>query len=253
MTELTDFFKVWFSHVAECFDPATGEKVEDDNPQTIWTKAHAAFPDRTAVVSFKVTKPANLTWPEILQNLKAQSYVRALVPESPEESGVHRVDDLLTNLKPLAHAPHLFVVQDRVTLSSNQKSRFLEAVETALHFGHGQVFLFTEGARSGQLSLNTDSPAEGIQHPVFEELGHYSQGLHSPKSDRTFRAATPALFSFNSPLGACPTCRGFGRIIEIDYRLAMPDHSLSIDDGAIKCWESEVYGDSMKDLLAFAK
>src|SRR3954464_10158718 len=45
MTELTDFAKVWFSHVAECFDPATGEKVEDDNPQTIWEKAAAAHPD----------------------------------------------------------------------------------------------------------------------------------------------------------------------------------------------------------------
>jgi chromatin segregation and condensation protein Rec8/ScpA/Scc1 (kleisin family) len=54
-------------------------------------------------------------------------------------------------------------------------------------------------------------------------------------------------------LGACPKCRGFGRVIEIDYRLAMPDHSLSIHQGAIKCWESEVYGDSKKDLLAFAK
>src|SRR5213082_1603533 len=47
MTELTDFAKVWFSHVAECFDPATGEKVEDDNPQTIWAKTHATHPGAT--------------------------------------------------------------------------------------------------------------------------------------------------------------------------------------------------------------
>ena len=67
---------------------------------------------------------------------------------------------------------------------------------------------------------------------TFSELGHYSIGLHSPKTGRTFRPATPPLFSFNSPLGACPKCRGFGRVIEIDYRLAMPDHSLSIDGGA---------------------
>src|ERR1019366_5458114 len=69
----------------------------------------------------------------------------------------------------------------------------------------------------------------------------------------TFRAATPGLFSFNSPLGACPQCRGFGRVIEIDYRLAMPDLSLSIDDGVIKCWESEIYGESKKDLVVFTK
>ncbi len=251
MTELTDFFKVWFSHVAECFDPETGEKVDDDNPQTIWTKAHAAHAGRTAIIAFKVTKPGNLAWPEILQNLKGQSYVRVLLPAKTGALTVHRIDDLLTSdLSALdsqlsasrspSPSPHLFVVQDRVTLNPDQRARFLEAIETALHFGHGQVHLF-----------GSQLPTPDSQ--LFSELGHYSRGLHSPKSDRTFRAATPALFSFNSPLGACPKCRGFGRVIEIDYRLAIPDHSLSIDDGAIKCWESEVYGDSKKDLLTFAR
>ncbi len=84
-------------------------------------------------------------------------------------------------------------------------------------------------------------------------FGHFSRGLHSPSTGRTFRAASPALFSFNSPLGACPKCRGFGRVIDIDYRLTIPDQSLSIDDGAIKCWESEVYGESKKDLLVFTR
>src|SRR5881227_4316818 len=65
MTELTDFFKVWFSHAAECFDPTTGEKVEDDDPQSIWTKTLAAQANHTLLLAFKVTKPANLTWTEI--------------------------------------------------------------------------------------------------------------------------------------------------------------------------------------------
>src|SRR6187549_967605 len=90
MTELTDFFKVWFSHVAECFDPETGEKVEDDNPQTIWAKAQAAHAAQTVVVGFKVTRPENLTWPEILKNLKGQSYVRALIARNDTQLEVHR-------------------------------------------------------------------------------------------------------------------------------------------------------------------
>src|SRR5581483_11263023 len=88
---------------------------------------------------------------------------------------------------------------------------------------------------------------------TLAELGHFSRGLHSPKTGRTFRAATPALFSFNSPVGACPRCRGFGRVIEIDYRLAVPDPSLSIDGGAIKCWEGKVYSASKDDLKVFAR
>ena len=253
MTELTDFFKVWFSHVAACFDPETGEKVEDDNPQTIWEKAHKAHSGQAVIVAFKVTKPDSLTWPEILKNLTSQSYVRVLVPavggvpsprsevgssrgEGTPPTTVHRIDGLLADQKPLAKTKRLFVAQDRVALTTDQQSRFLEAIETALHFGQGEVFIFRE-TTAGR----------------FSENGHFSRGLHSPKTGRTFRAATPPLFSFNSPLGACPKCRGFGRVIEIDYRLAMPDHSLSVDDGAIKCWESEVYGDSKKDLLVFAR
>src|SRR5204863_2592612 len=123
-----------------------------------------------------------------------------------------------------------------------QRSRFLEAVETALHFGRGEVRLF-----------GSANPQSEIRNPQLEELGHFSRGLHSPKTGRTFRAATPALFSFNSPLGACPKCRGFGRVIDIDYRLALPDQSLSIDDGVIKCWESEIYGESKKDLLVWTR
>ncbi len=238
MTELTDFAKVWFSHVAACFDPATGEKVEDDAPQTIWTKLHAAHVGRTLIVAFRVNRPDNLTWPEILANLKGQSYVRVLVPGSVGSQpapalAVHRIDDLLADPKPLGRASHLFVAQDRVALTADQQSRFIEASETALHFGRGEVHAFA---------------ADDLG-----ELGHFSRGLHAPKTGRTFRAASPALFSFNSPLGACPQCRGFGRVIDIDYRLAIPDQSLSIDDGAIKCWESDIYGESKKDLLLFTR
>ena len=118
MTELTDFAKVWFSHVAECFDPATGEKVEDDTPQTIWSKLSTAHAGRTVIVAFRVDRPANLTWPEILASLKGQSYVRALVPggagkPSTPALAVHRLDDLLADPKLLARATHLFVAQDR--------------------------------------------------------------------------------------------------------------------------------------------
>src|SRR5690606_16573957 len=171
-------------------------------------------------------------------NLQGQAYVRVLVPDAGDTLRAHRVDVLTQDPKPLAKATHLYVAQDRVTLEDGQRGRFLEAAEAALHFGQGELHLFV--ARTGQPD-------------TFELVGHFSRGLHSPRTGRTFRPATPALFSFNSPLGACPECRGFGRVIEIDYRLAIPDQTKSIDDGAIKCWEGEVYGESKKDLLQFAR
>ncbi|MFM1852557.1 MAG: hypothetical protein RIS54_2241, partial [Verrucomicrobiota bacterium] len=231
MTELTDYFKVWFSHVARCFDPATGRPVEDDTPATIWRRAQAEHFDRTLLVTFALRRPDNLKWPEVLGNLKAQGYVRVLAA-----GAIHKLDDLLAEL-PKVFPDDFHVVQDRVAMRDENHSRFLEAVETAMHFGQGEVTLFAHEAAGS----------------AFPPAGSYSRGLHSPETGRTFRAASPALFSFNSPLGACPRCRGFGRVIEIDYRLALPDQSLSIDDGVIKCWESDIYGESKKDLLVFTK
>ncbi len=239
MTELTDYAKVWFSQVARCYDPESGQPVEDDTPGTIWQKASAANPDQTAVVTFRIDRPEKISWAEILQNLRGQAYVRVLLPARRKSDGLtaHRVDELQEDEKRLKGHDHLYVAQDRVTLSRDGKGRFLEAAETALHFGQGQLHLFgpkPDGTR-------------------FEPIGHYSRGLHSPTSGRTFRPASPALFSFNSPLGACPHCRGFGRVIEIDYRLAIPDRTKSIEDGAIKAWEGQVYGESKKDLMVFAE
>lgn len=235
MTELTDYFKVWFSHASECFDPASGEKVEDDNPHTIWTKAFSALAGKGALIAFKVAKPGNLEWSEILTNLKGQGYTRILIPREGSIPVAIRIEELLADLSPLGSGaePSIYVIQDRIAVEEKSRDRFLEGVEAALHFGRGEVHLFAD--------------------PELTAAGHYSRGLHSPKTGRTFRPATPALFSFNSPLGACPACRGFGRIIEIDYRLAIPDQSLSIDLGAIKCWEGEIYSASKDDLRVFAK
>lgn len=249
MTELTDYFKVWFSHVATCFDPATGLPVEDDTPSSIWAKASASHPGQTVVVAFRVARPANLAWPEILSSLKGQSYVRVLVSAADAALAVHRIDDLLADSAPLSAADHLFVAHDRITLTADAKVRFLEAAEQALHFGQGEIHLFAPAAESSA----SDHSSFGIRHSGFRAAGAFSRGLHSPATGRTFRPASPALFSFNSPLGACPRCRGFGRVIEIDLNLAIPDRSVSIADGAIKAWQGETYGESQKDLLRFAK
>jgi excinuclease ABC subunit A len=253
MTELTDFAKVWFSHVAGCFDPETGEKVEDDNPESIWAKTLVAHPAATLLLCFRVNKPDNLTWPEILQSLKGQGYTRVLIAKKDETLEVAKIEELLElGLSVLNSqlSTSLYVIQDRLRIAAENKSRFLEACETALHFGKGEVFLFDAQSLAASKRSEDGSTLGAAPH---SPAAHFSRGLHSPKTGRTFRPATPGLFSFNSPLGACPKCRGFGRVIDIDYRLAIPDHSLSIEDGAIKPWEGEIYGESKKDLLGFIR
>ena len=224
MTELTDFFKVWFSHVASLYDPQTGEEIQDDNPRTIWTKAKEAWNGNTVIVAFEVKRPEKLTWKEIFKNVKAQGYSRFI----DSENTVHRVDDSAATAR-IAEigVDCVFVIQDRIQLKDENFQRFLEAAETALEFGQGELCLFSKDCKL---------------------MDRFSRGLHSPKSGRRFRPAIPALFSFNSPVGACAKCRGFGRVIEIDYRLAIPDRNLSIEEGLIRPFEGKVYGESKADL-----
>lgn len=226
MTELCDYMKVWFCHRSRLFDPDTDQLVEDDNPQSIWQKAFASFTGQSVVLAFALTKPANFSWHEVIGNLKAKGFTRAFIhtaKAAPRRASLESV-----NAEQIPEDATLLIIQDRVTLSADAESRFIEAATACLHFGQGELRLLDEHGH---------------------ELGHYSEGLHSPKSGRRFRASSPALFSFNSPLGACPKCRGFGRIIEIDFRLVIPDASLSIDAGAIRAFQGEVYSESQRDLL----
>ncbi len=230
MTELCDYFKIWFSRVAELFDPDTGDKIDDESAPVIWKKARKRFSDETVLLCFPIARPSSISWKEIFENLLRQGYRRAVFDEK-----VEKIDALLERAGSLAGKstpPAVNVIQDRLTLNSGGRKRFLEAAEAALHFGQGELRLLYAGGG---------------------EIARFSTGLRSLATGRKFREAIPALFSFNSPLGACPRCRGFGRIIEIDYRLAVPDPKLSLSEGAIKPWQGQVYGESQKDMLRFAR
>ena len=123
------------------------------------------------------------------------------------------------------------VVADRLVLSEDvDRSRMTEAVETAMRYGEGQC----------QVILD-------------EKLLRFSSQLSCAGCNSFFKPPRPALFSFNSPIGACDACRGFGRVIGIDAGLVIPDESLSLEEGAVKPWQSKSYLDCQKELLTHAK
>ena len=229
MTELCDFFKIWFCHVSTLFDPDTGEAILDDTPQTIWRDARTRWPDQTCIVAFRIQKPEALTWTEVFDPLKAQGYTRVIVNGCLQRLGTtsHPISNESCDT-PTPQA--LYVVQDRLALQPRNRARFIEAVVTALHFGQGDVYLIDAN--------NTKTT-----------YAHYAEGLRSAVSGKRYRPASPPLFSFNSPIGACPACRGFGRVIEIDYARVIPDQARSLDDGAIQAFQGAVYGESQRDLM----
>lgn len=223
MTELCDFFKVWFSHRATLFDPATGKPIRDDHPSSVW-KYIVSQPTKDWILTFPLRIPENMKGTEIVQSLRGQGYTRIHAA-----GGFHRLDALDSGI---LHG-EIEVVQDRVPNTASARGRFIEAAETAFRFGNGWIRL----------------------HPADQPgaVETFCQGLRSPATGRSFRSPSPALFSYNSPIGACPTCRGFGRVIEIDPDLVIPDPSLSIRRGAIKPFTGKVYQECLRDLNRHAR
>ena len=225
MTELCDYFKVWFANVARLIDPDSGEPIREESPESVWNEANLRWPNKKCLVAFKVPIPENLPADAIISGIKAQGFARLYL-----DGQVVKVDEF--NTHQLKFQKQLCILQDRVNLESDSKLRFIEAAEAAFRFGKGTLSIIQED--------------DG-------ELTDFHQGLRSPITGKTYRNPSPALFSFNSPIGACPTCRGFGRIIETDYKLVIPDHTLSIKDGAIKAFNGRVYSECLRDLLRSAR
>ena len=125
------------------------------------------------------------------------------------------------------------VVQDRLQVTAENRARLVDALEAALKVGSGHV----------TVRLADDEAA------AFKFSAH----RHCARCDLAYDDCIPNTFSFNSPVGACEQCRGFGRTIGIDYRLVIPDEDKTLADGAIKPWQTKSNKECQDDLLRYAK
>jgi len=216
MTELNDHLKLLFARATRLYCRGCGAPVRRDTPDSIieslFERAGAGAP--RAVISFAIDVPENFTREEVEGLLAQQGYTRLLA----------RTDRRLE------------VVQDRVRLAPGRRDRIVEALETGLRHGHGQVSVHV-------------LDADGVPGAPWR----FSSGLHCADCDIHYRETTPNHFSFNSPVGACETCRGFGRTQGIDYGLVVPDEHRSLADGAVKPWQTDAYRECQADLLRFAR
>ncbi len=126
----------------------------------------------------------------------------------------------------------LEVVQDRMRLSADRRDRINEALEKAFAAGNGRA---------------------AVHDLDGEHTWRFSTDLHCAECDIDYADPTPNLFSFNSPVGACPTCRGFGRVMGIDPALVVPDEGMTLDAGAVKPFQSDSYYECQVELKRFAK
>ncbi|PYK75736.1 MAG: excinuclease ABC subunit A, partial [Verrucomicrobia bacterium] len=187
----------------------------------------------TVLVTFWVAVPAKTKPREFFGFLQQQGYLRIWL-----NGEIVRVDN---NAKVERLGARVQVIQDRITVTEENRARLTEAIETALRFGKGKINVIA-------ISENAQRPTDH-QPPITNHEHPFSTGWHCAHCDFDVRPPTPGLFSFNNPLGACPECRGFGRTIAIDLNRAIPDRSLSIAQGVVRVFRGQEMGESQKDLL----
>ncbi len=217
MTELNDHLKLLFARAGRLFCRGCGQPVHRDSPSSVYEQLSAragAAGDPRLIVTFPVAVPKNFKEEEVQALLKAQGYDR-----------IHA-----------RGANVLEVVQDRLRLSSAEKTRAIEGIEAALKIGQGKINVYP---------LTADGKALAPWR--------FSSDLHCPDCDIHYSEPVPSLFSFNSPLGACETCRGFGRVIGIDYGLVVPDETKTLREGAIRPWQSPSFHECQDDIEKYAK
>ncbi len=245
MTELNDHLKLIFARAAALYCQCCGKPVRRDTSESIYAdvlvRAREAG-DPRLLLTFPVPVPANFTEAEVRGLLEKQGYTRffgsTARPAAPVVKPAKRKAKGKKGAAAAGPSVILEVVQDRFRVVGTDRGRVLESLEAALHVGQGRVNIQV---------VDDSDPPRALQ------TWRYSSQLHCPECDLSYREPNPSLFSFNSPVGACESCRGFGRTIGIDYGLVIPDESKSLRGGAIKPWQTKSYKECQDDLIKFAK
>ena len=225
MTEVCDHMKALWPHLAVLHCRRCGHPVRREPPQVVWETAIAEVGGGApgeVMITFDLPLTERMDVSEQLELLGKQGFRRVLVAGE-----VRRIEDASAALM---GASSLTVVGDRVRITAANRARFVEACESAYRFGSGLLALRREG---------------GVRQ--------CSAGVHCARCDLDYAEPGPALFSFNHPVGACPSCKGFGRVIGIDMDRAIPDRAKALAEGAVKPWQSGMSAECQRDLIRAAR
>ncbi len=269
MTEICDYMKALWPHVAELHCCQCGRPVQKEPPQRIWqilqsflssfsslsskppedktkdedeNEERGGKPNGEVLITFDLPLSEKLSLADSLALVAKQGYQRLLVGNE-----IVRLEELASRITEHAtQLASLTVIQDRLKLAPANRARFVEACEQAYHFGKGKLAVRILAKRDGA------APGSVVQRFNGSTL-KFSNRLHCAQCDIEYHEPSPALFSFNHPLGACPACKGFGRIISIDYDLAIPDRSLTLANGAVRPWRTGFSAECQQDLLRMCR
>ncbi|MFM8551861.1 MAG: excinuclease ABC subunit A, partial [Nitrospiraceae bacterium] len=206
-TEIADLLRLLFAKVGRPVCPTCQQVAQGVHPGTVADDLLARFPDARAMILFSIKDPGPGQDRTFTESLLTRGFVRL-------KQGEEVIDLQAGTAIPRATGADFHVVLDRLVLRQDNRSRLIEAIETAFREGEGVCLV--------------DVIGQG-RHT-------YSERLQCQRCGSSFPPIRPLLFSFNHPLGACPECKGFGNILRYDEALVVPDRNRSLADGAIEPW-----------------
>jgi excinuclease ABC subunit A len=235
MTEICDHMKVLWPHLAQLHCRGCGQPVRKDSPQSVWETLHGASVLASLRGTRKEAARQCLAPPRIPHHIRPAALGQAparrivgLISKQGYQRLLVKNEVMIRRLRPIIPHSHSALRTHRDSRSPQTRARrpraFRRSLRTSLPLRQRQA------DRLGNPS--------SILHPPSSRL--FSNRLHCAACDLEYSDPSPALFSFNHPLGACPTCKGFGRTITIDYDLAIPDRSLTLAQGAVKPWRTGI-------------
>ena len=256
MTELNDHLKLLFARAGQLFDRDTAQPVRHDSAETIYAQLleRSVATNARLAITFPVELPASATPEEVEQWLSLSGFTKVQAEREVEVDPspvVSQKKPGKSALEPASKRKVLDVVADRFRLGHAPRARVLEAIEVALKHGSGSinVYVLNEAlAPVEQAQAATDSIVNSVP-----EIWRFSTGLHCPESNLRYTDPIASAFSFNSAVGACDTCRGFGRVIGVDYGLVIPNDKLTLRAGAIKPMQTPAWQEAQDDLMRHAE
>ena len=214
-TEIYDYLRLLFARIGRTYSPVSGNEVKAHGVKDVLDFLSDGTP-RAAYILADIGWDARADKVEYLLSLKEEGFGRLF---NPADSSILQIEEVLK--MDGKYPSGLMLLVDRVkttgTLDEDMRTRLSASVQTAFDKGNGDMAVW---APSGMHRFCSRFELDGI----------------------TFRQPDEYLFSFNSPLGACPVCGGLGKIIGISEDLVIPDKTKSIYDGAIACWRGEKMG-----------
>jgi excinuclease ABC subunit A len=223
-TEIADLLRLLFAKIGKPTCPDCKQEARSFQPDSVADDLLTRWPEARAMVLFPIATPSRTEEAALVQSLLTRGFTR-----------VKAGDDILDLQDIAALSLHkcaaLFLVLDRLVIREDNRTRLVEAIETAFREGEGccSIDIIDHGRQS------------------------YSTQLLCQSCGRTFELLRPVLFSFNHPLGACPECKGFGNVLRYDPELVIPDPTKSLAQGAVEPWSKPSSAWWQKQMLLAVK